>query len=152
MAYQQRDSPHIFRKSILLKELLDEMSPSDLNEMAAIGRGRTYPAGADVFRSGERPGAIFIHDQGDVALVADTGAAAADLTWHVPDRCVYGLGEVLADSKFEAGLRATAPSRFNVIDRADLINFLRRSPEACLGLARIFSRRYHQAVGTIKAQ
>jgi CRP-like cAMP-binding protein len=148
----QHESPHIFRRSILLDELVDEISTSDLDVLTAIGTRRTYAAGTDVFRSGERPGAIYIHREGDVALVKDTGAANANLMYDVPKQCVYGLSEVLADTNFESGLRTTVNTRFDVIDRVDLINFLRRSPEACFGLARIFSRRYHEAVGTLKGQ
>jgi len=146
-----RDSPHIFRRSILLNELLNEMTQSDAEQLAAITKRRTYPAGTYIFHSGETPQAIFIHRRGDVAIVTDTGAAEADFAYDVPGQCVYGLGEMLADSKYRSGLRTTAPSEFNIIDRADLISFLRRSPEACLGLARLFSRRYHEAVGTLKA-
>ena len=150
MADQHRESPHVFRRSISLNELLDEMSPSDAERLAAIGRRRVYAAGTYVYRPGETPRAIFIHSRGDVALVTDTGVADANFAFDVPRQCVYGLGEVLADSNYESGLRTTAPSEFNIIDRADLMNFLRRSPEACLGLAKLFSRRYHEAVGTLR--
>jgi len=146
-----RDSPHIFRRSILLNELLNEMSQSDAEQLAAIAKRRAYPAGTYIFHSGETPQVIFIHRRGDVALVTNTGAAEANFAYDVPGQCVYGLAEVLAGSNYESDLRTTAPSEFNIIDRADLINFLRRSPEVCLGLARLFSRRYQEAVGTLKA-
>lgn len=124
--------------TVPLFQLLDGAERSDL---ARVFERRDFPAGQRVFSLGEPGDALYVVGTGSVELfVKDDAGTRIVLT-------VCGPGEVFGElSLFDGGARtATAvtveESTLLVLDRDDLLVFLRKHPDAALDLLTTMGQR-----------
>ena len=129
-------------RSVPLFKLLDESERADLE---AVLERRELAAGETVFSFGEPGESLYIVAAGSVELfVKDNSGAKIVLT-----NC--GPGEPFGElSLFDGGARtATAialePATLFVLDRDDLLAFLRRHPDAALDLLTTMGQRIRNA-------
>jgi len=118
--------------------LLDATERADLEQVL---ERRSYAAGEIVFTTGEPGDALYIVGTGNVELfVKDNAGAKISLT-------ICGAGEVFGElSLFDGGARtATALALEDVellmLERDDLLLFLRRHPDAALDLLTMMGQR-----------
>ena len=127
-----------FLSEVPLFKLLDEKEKSDL---AQVLEHHSYAAGARLFNMGEPGDSMYIVRKGSVELyVKDTTGTKIVLA-----DC--GVGEIFGElSLFDGGPRtATAVTREEsellVLDRGDLLQFVRRNPDASLDLLATMGQR-----------
>lgn len=124
--------------TVPLFKLLDA---SELADLERVFERREFAAGETVFAVSEPGDSLYIVGTGSVELyVKDTTGTKIVLT-------VCGPGEVFGElSLFDGGARtATAvvlePATLLVLDRADLLDFLRKRPDAALDLLTMMGQR-----------
>jgi CRP/FNR family cyclic AMP-dependent transcriptional regulator len=128
--------------TVPLFKLLSDEERADLER---VFERRDAAVGENIFSLGEPGDSLYIVGSGSVELfVKDDSGAKISLTTCVP-------GEVFGElSLFDGGARtATAvcvePSTLLVLDRDDLLEFLRRHPDAALDLLTTMGQRMRHA-------
>jgi CRP-like cAMP-binding protein len=98
---------------------------------------RTFAAGEDLLREGERSGVIYILIDGMVEVLKGDIA----VTTAAEPGAVFGEMSALLDAPHMATVRCLTPSRFHVATNA--VEFLQLSPQVALGIARLLAKRLH---------
>jgi uncharacterized membrane protein len=124
--------------TVPLFKLLDEAERADLER---VFDRREFGAGEKVFSVGEPGDSLYVVGTGSVELfVKDTTGTKIVLT-------VCGPGEVFGElSLFDGGARTASAvvleaATLLVLDRDDLLNFLRKRPDAALDLLTMMGQR-----------
>lgn len=113
--------------------LLDDLSPETEKSLASIKQSIICVKNETIFRSGELPRFIYILRTGEAALFS----AGGDI-YPVGKDEFLGLPEAISDQPYKLDLKTLAPSRFEMISRADFLFFLQTQSAACFRLLEIF--------------
>ena len=121
--------------------LLARLTGPDLRALASRGRVRRYPAGAIIFREGDRGDSLHVLMDGSVRVTV-LSARGAEVTV-----ALLGPGEFVGDLALLDGLPRSAnavasePTKTLVITRDDFRKWLSERPRASLALLEALSQR-----------
>ena len=120
---------------------------SDLDEpgrvrLSKIMQNRHYQKSQAIFSSGTIPRDLVILNEGTAELAADERAEHCRQALHGE---VFGLTEIISDTKYDDTLTAISDCEISVIDREDLIRYLRTTPEACYRSLEVLAASLHKA-------
>lgn len=109
--------------------LFEHLSYREQNELLALARTRTYPAGAVIVREGEPGGDLFIVLEGEVSIEQHgLPIATVGVGGHIGE-----MGLVDAGPR-SASVRAQTPIRAMVITRDDALGLMQREPTLAVKL------------------
>lgn len=104
------------------------ISDEIVRDLGKLMHRRRYKKGQTVFSPETVPNEVVVMLSGEIALSnpneIGTGRTAAP-------REVFGLTETLAQTRFGRELLAASDCEVSVLERQDLIEYLKRSPEIC---------------------
>ena len=151
MPLQDKTREHFFRDLISVDDLLSDLTPRLQKDLAIIEKPLSVSSNKVLFAMGSEPLCIYVHRTGRVALFQDDDLKDIALACPVGPKCIYGLVEALSGTAYGATMKTITVSEFDMIDREELLRFIRNQPALCFRLAEILSRLYRQALNSIKA-
>lgn len=151
MVIRNEPSERSFSDLISVDELLSGLDPRHRKALTQIERHVHLTPGTLVFASHDSPEHIYIHRRGNVAIIREDHVEKLASACPVGSAGIYGLTEALSSKPFAVTMKTVSDAEFDVIDRDDLIEYLRHQPELCFRLAELFSRLYQKALETIKS-
>jgi CRP/FNR family cyclic AMP-dependent transcriptional regulator len=138
----------VFGMALHLPEAIDSLRNATSVERADLERGferREVPEGERIFSAGEPGDSLYIVGSGSVELfVKDNTGAKIVLTVCEPGQ-VFGELSLLDGGARTATAICLEPATLLVLDREDLLDFLRRHPDAALDLLTTMGQRMRSA-------
>jgi CRP-like cAMP-binding protein len=117
------------------------LAPRELDALAAVTRTRTLAAREELFHKGDPGNQVFGVVEGTLKVVS-TSEEGDDVVFNL-----LGAGDVigevamLCDAERSATVAALTPCELLVVDRRDLLAFLRSHPDAALALMAVLAQR-----------
>lgn len=122
-----------------------------LKEFESIKVTRSYPKGKTIFVEGQPARGVYMLCQGKVKLsTCSQNGKIIILDISEPGE-ILGLSATLCGADNEMTAEVVQPSQVKFIKTADLMNFLRRHPEASFNAMRQLSRNYQTACHQVSA-
>jgi CRP-like cAMP-binding protein len=117
------------------------LAPRELDALAAVTRSRALDAREELFHKGDAGNQVYAVVQGTLKVVT-TSRAGDDVVFNLlgPGE-VFGEIAVLCEAERSASVIALVPCELLVIERRDLLAFLRSHPEASLKLMGVLAGR-----------
>ncbi len=142
---------HLCRDLISVDDLLSGLDYRFRIDLDLIEKPRRISPGRVVFSLGVPPDQIYVHRSGHVAVFHDDGSKHEVQSCPAGPNCIYGLIETLSSSSFGIGMGTITNCEFDLIDRDELLDYIRARPPVCFRLAEIMSRLYTDALEKIKS-
>ena len=134
--------------SIFARDLFDALAAFRQKDLGSKIKRVSFLPAVMVFHAGEKPGSIYLHISGR-AVVLDEGSP--DGFAHAVDaNRVYGLIEVLSESRFHAGLRTLTKCDFEIISGEDFLEFIKDRPVLTFRIATLIARLHRQTLREIR--
>jgi CRP/FNR family transcriptional regulator, cyclic AMP receptor protein len=130
--------------------LFCNLSPPEVQKLAAITSASSYPKGATLFVEGQVPRGVFILCSGRVKL-STTSADGKTLIVRIADPGeVLGLPATVTEKPYELTAEVIEPTQANFIPRREFLNFLREHGEVGLRVAQQLGETYHSAISEMR--
>ncbi|HEV2440246.1 MAG TPA: Crp/Fnr family transcriptional regulator [bacterium] len=132
------------RELLVRSPLFAQLSPAELEKLAALFRRRRYRAGEPVFREGDPGTALYVVETGEVKILlggADGKEVALSLLG--PGE-FFGELALLDGEPRSADAVVTVPSELLVLPREDFLRFLREVPAVAINMLAALSRRFRR--------
>jgi CRP/FNR family cyclic AMP-dependent transcriptional regulator len=129
------------RELLVRSPLFAQLSPAEVEKVAALLRRRRYRTGEPVFREGDPGTALYVVETGEVKIVLG-GAEGKEVVLSL-----LGPGEFFGDLALldgeprSADAVATVPTQTFVLPREDFLRFLREVPSVAVNVLAALSRR-----------
>ena len=130
------------KRELLAKlRLFSGLEPRELDALAAVARTRTPAAREEHFHKGDAGREVYAVVQGTLKVLT-TSEEGDDVVFNLlgPDD-VIGEIAMLCDAERSASVIALSPCELLVLERRDLLAFLRGHPEASLQLMAVLAER-----------
>ena len=130
--------------------LFCNLSPPEVQKLAAITAASSYPKGATLFVEGQVPRGVFILCSGRVKL-STTSADGRTLIVRIADPGeVLGLPATVTEKPYELTAEVIEPTQANFIPRQEFLSFLREHGEVGLRVAQQLGETYHSAIAEMR--
>ncbi len=106
--------------------LCKTLTPAQAEEILAVTRPRSVPAGNIVFREGEEGSGLFLLLKGSVEVVKQSPNGIAQQLATVDAPSVLGEMSLVSERRHSATVRATTDCEFRVLAREDFLRLLGR--------------------------
>jgi CRP/FNR family transcriptional regulator len=118
---------------------------TELSDLSKIRFRRFYSTGSTVYGQGQHAVGAYILCKGRVKL-SNCSVDGRVVTFGTAEAGeIIGLSAALANSEYETTAEAIEDCQVNFLDRAELQEFLRTHPDACLNAAKQLSSDYQAA-------
>ena len=128
--------------------LCKSLTPAQAEEILAVTRPRSVPAGNIVFREGEEGSGLFLLLKGSVEVVKQSPNGVAQQLATVDAPSVLGELSLVSERRHSATVRATTDCELRVLARDDFLRLLERDNLAAHKLvgaiAEVLARRLRQ--------
>ena len=151
MVFRNEPSERSFSDLISVDELLSRIDPRHRVALTQIERHFHLTPDTLVFAALDSPDQIYIHPCGHVAIFRKGHIEELMSSCPIGSASIFGLIEALSGKPFAMTMKTRTDAEFDVINRDDLLEYLRDQPELCFRLAELLSRLYQQALETIKS-
>ncbi len=138
----------LLERVLLLREIpiFSELSPEDLQQIAAIAAEQWYPASTAIFRQDEQGNMMYVIVDGHVQVVRETNGKQQVLAQRGPGDFVGEMAIVDSAPRL-ASLVTQENVRVLAIDGPTFKGILRERPEVALAVLRSLSRRLRETAG-----
>ena len=133
------------------EQLLAGLRPGDRRELSLLKRRISFKPGDYIVKAGEKPDMIFVHRCGAFRTIEPRGSVGC-IHQEPESDLVYGLFETLSGSGFDFSIRSISMVEFDVIEKDDLLNFMRARPDLVRRLTADLSSLYEQALRKLRNQ
>lgn len=124
--------------------LFSQLTPAELEKVAALLRPRRYRAGEPVFREGDPGTALYVIETGEVKiLLGGSDGKEVVLSLLGPGE-FFGELALLDGEPRSADAVATVPTEMLVLAREDFLRFLREVPTVSVNMLAALSRRFRR--------
>jgi len=132
------------------RQLFSDLPPEAAKDFDQIKSLASFPRGTVLFREGEWAGRVMVLCRGRVKLSV-CSESGQRLTLHVagPGE-VLGLSAALTRSAHEMTAEVLDNAQVAMVERADLLPFLRDHRQVCLQAAKLLSQDLHQAYERVR--
>lgn len=134
-------SPARKRELLAKLRLFAGLGPRELDALAAVARTRTLAAREELFHKGDAGREVYAVVQGTLKVLT-TSEEGDDVVFNLlSPGDVIGEIAMLCDAERSASVIALSPCELLVLERRDLLAFLRGHPEASLQLMALLAER-----------
>ncbi|HEX6278966.1 MAG TPA: cyclic nucleotide-binding domain-containing protein [Pyrinomonadaceae bacterium] len=133
------------REAISVRQLCSAIDDHAVFVLEEIKQIRLFEANSAIYRRGEAAASIYVLLEGRAVLMDQLY-----LQHSVRPGILCGMLEALSGEPYASELTALTPCICSVIERVDLIEFLRRRPIVGLRLSQMISRDYHCLAESIR--
>ncbi len=98
-----------------------------------------------LFRQGQSPEAVYLLDQGQVTLTADTVGQECVFALQSQPGSIFGLPGVLSNAPYSLTAIARSGTRLHILSRGDFHQLLTEHPELSFQALRILAAEVHSA-------
>jgi len=127
-----------------MAEPLSPSVPETLWAALAVDReAQAYPAGAQLFNSGEACRGVYLIAEGCVDLHLSGSNQAEDSLERVGSGSMLGLSEALCGGVHKLTACTKTEAQVIFVGRTELLRVLRRDPNLCMQLVRLLSEDLH---------
>ena len=121
---------------------IDDYAPFVLEEIKQV---RLFAANSTIYRMGEVATSVYVLLEGRARLIDPRCRGRI-----IRPGVLCGMVETLGDVQYMSDLQAVTPCICSVIQRSDLIEYLRVRPKVSLKLTRLISRHYQFLAGLLR--
>lgn len=134
----------MFEDALKKVSIFSDLSPKELQLLAANARERTFAAGETVIRQGDTGVGLFVILGGKVRVIQQSGGTERELGVYGKD-AVLGEMALLDDLPRTATVVASEPTQVLIIPVWDFRAALRENPDIALKLLAVLSKRLRAA-------
>lgn len=138
------------REAISADELFNELTPLNRWDLESIEEHVKIEPDQTVFHFGEQPLYVYVHRNGRAAVIHNVPDNLCFASAVEPNH-IYGIIEVLSGDAFKIGLKTLTDSDFDLITRADFLQFMREQPSVSFKLAKLLSRMYQDVLLQVRS-
>lgn len=128
---------YYFDEPIFGDDLFCDLSPKSLKSLERIKRKTQFQEGVCIFAKGDLPCCIYVLLKGRAQFLQSESPEVRP----VEKNEILGLPEMLANSPFEASVKAVTNCLCECISRDDFIEFLHEEPRVCFRLVQLLGSR-----------
>jgi CRP-like cAMP-binding protein len=125
-------------------DLFDAVGDEELDALAERVRVERYFTGETVLRQGEPGDSLYVVDEGRVEVLLRTGEDQTKRLAELSSGSFFGEMSMMVDEPRSATVRATAPTRFLVVDREAFKETLQSNPAIAARLSETLALRKQQ--------
>jgi len=125
-------------------KLFNQLKPEELHALRQAAQERTFAAGQEIFREGDRGDGLYIVREGLVEISGRVEQKGRLVFSQVGPGDIFGEMAVIENMPRSAGAVATKETAAYFIPRAEMLAFIERSPGLALALLREISHRLRE--------
>jgi CRP/FNR family cyclic AMP-dependent transcriptional regulator len=125
--------------------LFCNLTPEALAAFGSLGTSASFPAGATLFREGNRGGSVYVLCSGQVKLTCVSPAGKSMILKIAAPGDLLGLSAVVADLPYEVTAESIEPIEVRCIVRPAFMGFLKRFGEASMHATQSLQSEYRSA-------
>ncbi len=131
-------------------DLIGGLDPQDRRELKMLKKRLNLKPGNFLVKTGEMTDRIFVHRSGMIQTIPLIGFDRYIDRRDGESEFVYGMTEALSGKGFEFSIKSISNAEFDVIEKSDLIEFIRHRPELIHQLSVCLSALYERALEKLR--